>query len=331
MAEIQTPYLKLIKPEVGGSYDIWGNRLNDDLSTLDAHALLWDKVAFSALQNGSNLADIADPNDPTKVYNLGEQRFRVAQELLFYSDSANQKQTSADEDTGGLNKDGLLISQGFLWDFLETMFPIGTIVPWAALRETPTGDPINMWDPDIWHLADGTSVVIADVSGPRSIILPNLKQRFIIGADPGAADFTDGKTGGSTDHVHDYTDSWNATGGTKLGPTQIPRQRPIPDPSGTDSGAFVARIGGGDSRAQYDLPTKGTVAAGDALSLAAGYMYGNAAGGTDAHYHNGQTYQQRPWNGTTYDAAGTNLLPPFVALAYLVKVGRFRKLTDPVP
>jgi hypothetical protein len=330
MAETKTPYLKLIQPEVGGSYDVWGNRLNSDLAIVDDKAFTSDKILFTALQNGANhTSQFKDPNDATKTYNMDNILFRTAQELLFYSDDANPKQISEDPDWGGYNKDGLLISQGFLWDLMEMVFPVGIIVPWSPFK-TADGTIINPWDPEIWHLADGTAnYIIHTPAGDRAVTLPDLKERFIIGANDANTAMKQGEYGGSTDHIHSFT-----TDGYALNYTQIPRLAVQADQSlGGGSGSLVIRGAQGDPQTQYDLPSapgNGDSLSGTGITIS-GSTGTTGSGVAAAHSHPGKTGMQEPATSPgIYAAAGTNLLPPFLSLAYLIKIKQFRRFGDPV-
>jgi hypothetical protein len=58
MADSTTPFYLLVEPEVGGSEDTWGTKLNNDLLTLD-QAIGAPKPAFTFVDSGTGVIDVA--------------------------------------------------------------------------------------------------------------------------------------------------------------------------------------------------------------------------------------------------------------------------------
>jgi microcystin-dependent protein len=122
MPETETPTLKLIKPQVGGSFTTWGNRLNEDMDKIDVGVLGVKTVADSALQRGGS-----------------DESLRTASEMLLY----------ADEVVLPADRPGAIVSQRWVKDLINAIEPIGTIKIWAGTVATiPAG----------WSLCNGATV-----------------------------------------------------------------------------------------------------------------------------------------------------------------------------
>lgn len=121
MPETETPTLKLIKPEIGGSHTTWGNRLNDNMDKIDVGVKGAADVAGSALQRGGT-----------------DESLRTASEMLLYADAV---QIPAD-------RPGAIVSQRWVRDLINTIEPIGTIKIWGGGYNFPWG----------WALCNGQTV-----------------------------------------------------------------------------------------------------------------------------------------------------------------------------
>jgi len=197
MAETITSVLDLIKPEIGGSKTIWGNRWNDNAEKLDKAYAADHDALLSSIQNGGNLNTItrfdASGNAITPPDNLADEKFRVMQALLLYNEALYDDPMHDIP----VNRPGAVVSQKWVKALLDIVFPIGIIVPWGGLE-----DQI----PRHWLLCNGQSFVV----GADTRYTPNLLKKFIMGAGTSSgavapvSPFRPGDQGGVTTHVHHF-------------------------------------------------------------------------------------------------------------------------------
>lgn len=121
MPDTITPNYSLVKPEVTGSIDTWGNKLNANWDAVDVALKETDVSADGALQRGG--VDI---------------NLRTATELIFLTDTLNPT-----------TSDHALITTKYAKQLINNLLPIGTIIMWAGTVATiPTG----------WALCNGQTV-----------------------------------------------------------------------------------------------------------------------------------------------------------------------------
>jgi microcystin-dependent protein len=122
MAETETPTLKLIKPEIGGSNTTWGNRTNENWDKVDVGVLGVKTVADAALQRGGT-----------------DENLRTASEMLLYADAVQVPD----------DRPGAIVSQRWVRDLLNAIEPIGLIKIWGGSIATI---------PEGWALCNGQTV-----------------------------------------------------------------------------------------------------------------------------------------------------------------------------
>lgn len=275
MADAITTNLKLVKPEVTASISTWGNKLNEDMDKIDAWYGMDHGAALTALQTGGNAGVITDMDGTTILDLSDDERFRTAVAPLFYADAV----------TVDPLRPYTLVTQDWVKKFIDTVFPLKTVVIWAGtLAEIPNG----------WILCNGTPVVVDGVQ----VTPPNLTNRFIMGA---GSTFAPAAIGGTAYHTHVFQDS-----GTRLTRANLPTDRLEPDYSYA-TGAVMSRVTSGGT---YTIT-------GPAVSDGWRSVALEPLGSGTLHYHQGSTNAQSPWNGSAYVPA--ELYPPFYALAFIMK------------
>lgn len=221
MPETETPFLKLIKPEISGSDTVWGNRLNTDLDKLDTGVQAVHMTAGAAIYRGRPLIE---PDVET------EEQKRTISQILLYADDVVQP----------TDRPGMLTSASFVRTLINTLLPIGTVIQWAgnpALLATAAVPASAM---PHWALCNGQTV--------NSNLTPNLTSKFVVAALPGSPSYDQGMSGGVATHQHGFV-----TNGTVLTKDQLPAVRPQLDyPYAT--GAVIARVTSGGS---YSIPGGG--------------------------------------------------------------------------
>lgn len=121
MPDTITPNYSLIKPEVTGSVDTWGGKLNGNFDALDAALKPVSDKAGTALQR------------------LGTLATRTATDYLFLDSALDPSLQAA----------GALMTNGAVRALLNALCPVGTIVMWGGTVATiPAG----------WALCDGRTV-----------------------------------------------------------------------------------------------------------------------------------------------------------------------------
>lgn len=183
-----------------------------------------------------------------------------------------------------LSVEGRLVS-------LEEAIASGIIAVWVGLIENiPTG----------WGLCNGTNGT------------PDLRNRFIIGA---GSTYVVNAIGGSTSHFHSITGN---TGGTALSLDQMPsHNHAFVDPGhfhpqillgGTGVRAALGGFGStGDGAELTGLPGGSNIQA--RTTLNSSNISISAQGGNNPHSHS-----------ISVTTASTNSLPPYYALAYIMKI-----------
>ena len=74
MADTETPHYEFILPEVGGSSDTWGTKLNQNFTELDGHLAALDAAA---VKRTANLGDLDDAVAARAALGLGEAATRA--------------------------------------------------------------------------------------------------------------------------------------------------------------------------------------------------------------------------------------------------------------
>ena len=73
MADTETPHYELILPEVGGSSDTWGTKLNQNFTALDGHLAALDAAA---VKRTANLSDLDNAASAREALELGDAATR---------------------------------------------------------------------------------------------------------------------------------------------------------------------------------------------------------------------------------------------------------------
>jgi hypothetical protein len=307
MAEATTPVYKFVKPDVGGSKETWGNRLNKDLDDIDAQIALQNSSQWTGLQRGDNTSTVKaydSGGNVTGTLPLTDIRFRTATNYLTYTDTM--------VNTLGVNtvyfdpaRLGTIVCQKQLYRMLDLLMPVGTIIIWSGTAATiPAG----------WHLCDAIGYVVIEGGGGATMTIPNLMGRFILAAyhegyavpkqnpnDPVSG------TAGTFGHTH----TSYVTGHT-LTPDEIPPHGHGTTAAGT-SDAVVARATSGAS--YYIGGAGGTPAF--AQANIADHLPGaaNSPGGVDGitaeHTHPFQ------------NVANATPDSPWYALCYIIKIRKW--------
>lgn len=298
MAETRTTVVDLIKPEIGGSFTTWGNRLNADLDALDAWLSDVNKMLSTSIQNGGNLTGTfvdydANGNAISPARNLAEdESFRTMKNLLLYSG------TLIDDPLNDIpaNRPGAMVPQIWVRKLIDMLFPVGTILMWAGttVASIPYG-----WTPCNGIRPPGTEVTP-----------PNLQGRFPLGAytELASVGLRPGDSYGAAavfGHTHTIT-----VNGHALTYNQLPPHVHNTDAPGSDQ--IICR-----------RTTGGTYAI-----SGGGNPDGFGLGSVDdaAKINNGTTpyLQSLPHNhGAT--SAGDNAPPPYWAVLYIMK---YKNLAD---
>lgn len=299
MAETRTAVVDLIKPEIGGSFTTWGNRLNGDLDALDSWLSDVNKMLSTSIQNGGNLVGTfvdydANGDAISPARNLSDESFRTMQDLLFYSTNLN------DDPMNDIppNRPGALVTQKWVRTLIDLFIPIGTIVMWSGttVASIPYG----------WTLCNGVRPSGSEVTPP------NLMGRFILGAYPDGDAAHNGMqpgqsygTAGTFGHTHTIT-----IGNTSLNYTQLPAH--VHNTSGAGSELLIGRMTSGGS---YLIQGGG---------LPNGY--GQVSIGDAAYVNNGTTpYLQGLPHNHTATSTNDNAAPPYWAMLYIMK---YKNLKD---
>jgi microcystin-dependent protein len=121
LPETETPALKLRKPEIGGSNDVWGNRINDNMDKIDTAVGSNTTLATNALKKS------------------GLEAERTMDDIIVYKDGLVIPPGEPDA----------LVTQRAVKDLINALLPIGTIIMWAGTVATiPAG----------WALCNGQVV-----------------------------------------------------------------------------------------------------------------------------------------------------------------------------
>ncbi len=275
MPDTESANLKLIKPQVGGSTNTWGGKLNADMDKIDAWASEDRKANLSGLQTGADSSTITK-FDGTNIA-LDDELLRTATMPLFYAEA-----TEIPED-----KPTALVSQIWVKQLVDLLLPVRTIVMWGGL-ETDI--------PDGWLLCNGQGVPGADPAWN----VPDLRGRMLLAgykaADRPAGDLmVIGKyndTAGVFNHVHGLT-----IGGHVLKRNEIPGHSHDAESPGATY--FIAR----DTSGVWSL-SGGTQA--NISSMGGGNVgHGEAGGNADPHTHEGSSVGSNtspgiPWFAVAY-------------------------------
>jgi hypothetical protein len=215
MVLTETPFLKLLKPEIDGSENDWGEILNADLSKIDDGVNTANTIATAALARNVESVESA----------------RTAAALLFYADAVN----NAGPPVSPNERPGVLMSQKWVKDLANLLVPIGSIMLWTQHLPLPPG----------WALCDNHDPIAGEL-----IRTPNLVGQFVIGALPGHATIAPGMTGGGYTHQHNLS-----INGTELTVSQMPNHVHGTNAAGFDTvvgrhnpgGTIVLQTGGSNS------------------------------------------------------------------------------------
>lgn len=298
MAETVTSVVDLIKPEIGGSFDTWGNRWNDNADKLDSWMSNSNKMLSTSIQNGGNVTGTftdydANGNAISPARNLSDESFRTMQNLLFYAANLN------DDPMNDIpaNRPGALVTQRWVRTLIDLIFPIGTILAWAGTTETiPYG----------WCMCDGNR------PGASPITPPNLMGRCIVGSayTGSPVGYRPGDTYGTAwqfGHYHTVN-----IDGTSLNYSQLPPH--VHDSTAPGSELFIARMtSGGSYLIQGGGPANG---------------YGQGSVGDGALLNNGTTpyLQGLPHNHVGH-VVNDNAPPPYYLMLYIMKYLNWKDMT----
>lgn len=298
----QTTFVKLLKPQIEGDAEVWGEKLNEDMDKLETWLVETRKAQLQALYNGDPglIDNLADPVVPQ---HLEDQQFRTAKLPLFYPN--NLTLTAA--------QGHALVTRVMVEKMLDLLVPTGTIVAWS-------GDPNAI--PAGWTLcytADpaGQWINVNPTGTPgKQVFVPNLFGRFILGAYPSGQNpgwnHYNRNPGSITYGVADFQHTHNvSTPGYALIPQQIPGHT---HKAGNGQDGFAVRVPTdtgsywfGPNGSNNKLWTQGTVGPGAVGTNLAG-------GAADAHAHADATTTSQ--NSNVFGI-------PFYALCYLVRTADF--------
>jgi len=323
MAESTTAVYKFIKPDIGGSKETWGNRLNKDLDDLDTQLALQNSSQWTGLQNGLNTTVVKDySTTPPGTLPLTDPRFRTAGNVLYYTKAmidtiggnpnATPPVVASDEFFKPAER-GILVPQALLYRMADLLIPVGTIVIWSGYV---VGDATHPGIPAGWHLCDGTQNLQIEGGGGADIDIPDLRGRFILGAYQEDATASvhpkmkpnDPISGSAGVFGHNHA---NVVQGTALIAGQIPalQVRAAPSPNLGSASIVIRTAARSDS--DYDLPTRG--ATGDATTGFGATWSGNPLGSGPANEH---THPISNVANTTPDS-------PWYALCYIIKIRKW--------
>lgn len=269
MPDTQTANYDLVKPEINGSPNTWGNKLNDNADVIDTQLKRVDDLATGAV---SRAGSGTDPDD-------------YIMDVLRYAESV---EPSDDLDLPHI---------ALLKAWITNASPIGGVIAWGG-----TVGSI----PDCWNLCDGGTY--------NGVTLPNLRDRFVIGA---GGDLSPGAFGGAKTHNHGGN-----TGATALTIAQIPshnhgvndpaHNHSVSDPGHTHYTSFpytglVGQAGGYGGL--LNQPGSGTSNIYTSTSYTGVYLSASYTGISIQYTGSG--------NSHNHTIAVDNHMPPYYALAFI--------------
>lgn len=310
MPETATAVLDLIKPEIGGSKQSWGNRTNENWDKLEAFVKAHHELLSSSIQNGGQTASFSDYNaagDPiTPARNLNDESFRVMKAPLYYVD------TLLDDPFHDIPRDrpGAVVYQKWVKALLDECIPVGTIFAYTGpVASIPKG----------WQLCDGSSYVDPANQARNT---PNLFRRNLIGGYSygvgGTTPFAQGDFGGEVNHIHGFT-----TDKTALTQGHLPHVRlRFTDNAGHYTSSAVTYVGD-TAQADKGIQLISTLRYNDwQLEFLDGRISAPSAD-EQGHYHTGKTYSQ-----STTAGVAVELFPLYYVVAYIMKVKRLQDMLD---
>lgn len=181
------------------------------------------------------------------------------------------------------NFPGAIVSQRWVKDLINLFLPVGSIIIWAGtLANIPAG----------WALCNGQVV--------GAVGTPNLTGRFVIQADP--TQFPPGAAAGDYTHYHNLT-----VNNTVLTWGQMPYHgHALSDPGHTHGSRLSPNLSTGGHAAQEAGSGGAIDTQAPVQSVTTGITIGTA-GNNEGHNHTGT-------------AVSASSMPPYYALAYIMKV-----------
>lgn len=184
---------------------------------------------------------------------------------------------------------------------LASAFPPGGIIMWSGvIASIPTG----------WALCNGENGT------------PDLRDRFVVGA---GSSYSVGATGGNATTSHTHTSS-GTVGGTELSVSQMPGHTHLEYMAnayissygdnagsaalGNSTGVTPATFYGGSGVTSNAFLARGISTSSATSSV--GYIYTGSTGGGATHTHT--------FSGSATGSATTSIIPPYFALAYIMKL-----------